>query len=204
LEFPDAFIKTLPRLEFSDHHPILICPFGNDVNKAPRRFRFENAWHLHANYKDMVKSCWTEGDSVVRNLKSLQSEFKKWNCSTFNQVLHQKRRLEARIGGIQSKIAIRRTSYGLRRIEEKLQHELSDILKQEEIMWFQRSRAKWLKDGDRNTRYYHLKTTHRHKRNNIVMLRMASGEWVDDQQELQSMVNEYYQHLFAKPNGEWN
>jgi hypothetical protein len=33
---------------------------------------------------------------------------------------------------------------------------------------------------------------------------MASGEWVDDQQELQSMVNEYYQHLFAKPNGEWN
>jgi hypothetical protein len=172
LEFPDAFIKTLPRLEFSDHHPILICPFGNDVNKAPRRFRFENAWHLHANYKDMVKSCWTEGDSVVRNLKSLQSEFKKWNCSTFNQVLHQKRRLEARIGGIQSKIAIRRTSYGLRRIEEKLQHELSDI--------------------------------HRHKRNNIVMLRMASGEWVDDQQELQSMVNEYYQHLFAKPNGEWN
>jgi hypothetical protein len=36
------------------------------------------------------------------------------------------------------------------------------------------------------------------------MLRRASGEWVDDLQELQGMFNEYYQHLFAKPNGEWN
>ncbi|MCI32166.1 hypothetical protein A2U01_0053378, partial [Trifolium medium] len=27
LEFSKAFVRTLPRLEFSDHHPILIYPF---------------------------------------------------------------------------------------------------------------------------------------------------------------------------------
>ncbi|MCI12397.1 protein binding protein, partial [Trifolium medium] len=49
-------------------------------------------------------------------------------------------------------------SSGLRRLETKLQCELHDIMKKEELMWFQRSRAKWLSDGDRNTRYYHVKT----------------------------------------------
>jgi hypothetical protein len=46
LEFPNAFIKTLPRLDFSDHHPILICPVGNDVARVPRRFQFESAWQM--------------------------------------------------------------------------------------------------------------------------------------------------------------
>jgi hypothetical protein len=112
LEFPDAFIKTLPRLDFSDHHPILICPFGNEVNKVLRRFRFESAWHLHENYNAMVKSCWSAGNNILANLKNLQSEFKEWNFSTFNEVLRKKKRLEARICGIQTRMATRHTSYG--------------------------------------------------------------------------------------------
>ena len=42
-------------------------------------------------------------------------------------------------------------------------HDMDLVLKQEEIVWFQKSRTKWIQDGDR-TKYYHLKAINRKKR----------------------------------------
>ncbi|GAU45807.1 hypothetical protein TSUD_87100 [Trifolium subterraneum] len=113
-----------------------------------------------------------------------------------------KRKLLTRIGGIQTKIQERRVGAGLRNLEQKLQNKLAELLKQEELMWFQRSRAKWLADGDRNTLYYHLKATIRRRRNNIIMLRNSDKEWVEDPSTLHNMVTEFYKNLFSKPNEE--
>jgi hypothetical protein len=82
-------------------------------------------------------------------------------------------------------------------MEFRLQHELNTILRQEELMWYQRSRAKWLTDGDRNTKYYHLKTVNRRRRNNIVMLKDGHGQWVDDVKQLQKLANDFYRNLFT-------
>ncbi|MCH98674.1 DUF4283 domain protein [Trifolium medium] len=43
LSFPDGYVKILARVEFSDHHPILISPKDAPYIKAPRQFRFESA-----------------------------------------------------------------------------------------------------------------------------------------------------------------
>lgn len=61
------------------------------------------------------------------------------------------------------------------------------------------SRAKWLADGDRNTRYYHLKTVTRSRRrkNDILMLRDDQGQWIEDVEQLHDMVNEFYKKLFS-------
>lgn len=37
----------------------------------------------------------------------------------------------------------------------KVEASLDVVLRDEETMWFQRSRALWLKDGDRNSHFYH-------------------------------------------------
>jgi hypothetical protein len=58
-------------------------------------------------------------------------------------------------------------------------------------------------DGDRNTRYYHLKTINRRRYNNVIMLRNDFGEWVEDPVQLQSMVNNFYYDLFSKSNERW-
>jgi len=47
-------------------------------------------------------------------------------------------------------------------------------------MWFQRSQAKSFVDGDGNTRYCHLKTFNRRRKNNIFMLRDGNGNWIDN------------------------
>lgn len=96
----------------------------------------------------------------------------------------------------------RRHDGGLKSLERKLQKELCLINRQEELIWFQRSRAKWLTDGDRNTRYYHLKAITRKRKNCISMLRDANGAWTDDDAELQNMVNNFYKNLFTDNNKE--
>jgi hypothetical protein len=47
---------------------------------------------------------------------------------------------------------------------KKVSGELDELLFREEIMWKQRSRATWIKEGDQNTRYFHKKATWRQKK----------------------------------------
>ncbi|KAK8655974.1 hypothetical protein V6N13_108536 [Hibiscus sabdariffa] len=43
----------------------------------------------------------------------------------------------------------------LHELENKLKDELSEVLKQEEVLWFQWDRTEWINNDDRNTKYYH-------------------------------------------------
>lgn len=50
----------------------------------------------------------------------------------------------------------------------------------EEISWRQKSRMTWLKEGDRNTKFFHKMTTWRNSCNSMLRLKVE-GEWVHDQ-----------------------
>jgi hypothetical protein len=203
ISFPEAIVKVLPRLDFSDHHPILISLFRHFHVGGARAFRFESAWQLDKSYNDMLAACWDKNIPVHDNLQALQHNIKEWKFLSFDTVIERKKELMARIGGIQKSMYTGGNLRWLRGLEKKLQSELAEILKKEEMMWFQRSRAKWLMDGDRNTRYYHLKTINRRRYNNVIMLRNDFGEWVEDPVQLQSMVNNFYYDLFSKSNERW-
>lgn len=69
-------------------------------------------------------------------------------------------------------------------------------------MWFQRSKAKWINDGDRNTRYYHLKAINRRRKNKILMLHDSKGILVEEEEQLRGMVNNFYQDIFRAEAGD--
>jgi hypothetical protein len=197
LGFPEAFVKVLPRVSFSDHHPLLIQLNGSgNVNRA-KYFKFESAWLLEDSYVDMLASCWNGELPIYEQLSHLPQTIKDWKYMNVEKVNNKKREILARLGGIQRKLQGGRSNRFLVHLESELQKELAHTLKAEELMWFQRSRARWLVNGDRNTRYYHLKTITRRRQNRIVMLRNLEGDWVEDEETLKQMANDFYQNLFT-------
>ena len=75
--------------------------------------------------------------------------------------------------------------------------EIEENLEKEEIYWVQRSRANWLKFGDRNTSFFHNFASARKKRNYIKRLLDDSGVWRENNEAMRSLITEYFQHLFS-------
>ncbi|KAK5836733.1 hypothetical protein PVK06_012533 [Gossypium arboreum] len=78
---------------------------------------------------------------------------------------------------------------------------LDFLYAREESYWAQRSRSKWLREGDRNIRYFHAKATGRLKKNNIAKLKDAEGKWVTNRKDISKVAKDYFVRLF-RSNGQ--
>ena len=81
---------------------------------------------------------------------------------------------------------------------KRLYNRMDELLYREEMMWLQRSRIAWLKEGDRNTKYFHRKAPWRARKNHIEKLKREDGSWSTDQKEMQGMATSYFEHLFMR------
>lgn len=75
------------------------------------------------------------------------------------------------------------------------------MLNQLEILWFQKSRVEAIRDGDRNTRYYHTSTVVRRCINRIEAPQDIHGLWLYSTDELKRMVRDYFQSLYTDDGG---
>ena len=66
----------------------------------------------------------------------------------------------------------------------------------EEIMRRQNSRKVWLKEGDRNTRFFH-KMENSHRRHNDITTLKINSVWVREGQDLQQSVANAFQTLLT-------
>ena len=78
--------------------------------------------------------------------------------------------------------------HDIRRVTDKM----NELLYHEEMMWMQRSRITWLKEGDRNTKYFQSKAVWRARKNKIRELTDSIGNVHSDFNTMSSMANEYF------------
>jgi hypothetical protein len=91
LEFPDGVVRVLPRLDFSDHHPLLICPMEVPHQTTNKQFHFESAWFLDNSYYDMLKENWKQQNSIVNNMQNVQHGITDWKLMLFDEVRRKKK-----------------------------------------------------------------------------------------------------------------
>jgi len=101
----------------------------------------------------------------------------------------------ARIEGVQRKIAQCPHSH-LLKLEFELRAELDVVLNQLEILWWQKSWMESIRDGGRNTRYYHLSTIIRHRANKIEALKDMEGNWFGEASVVKGMVRDFFVDLY--------
>ncbi|OMO81305.1 reverse transcriptase [Corchorus capsularis] len=200
LLFPEAIVKHLPRF-YSDHCPILVqCKEEIPIDSSKKPFRFQAMWLTHKEGPDYIANCWgnAEGDLMAKSA-SLVEALKTWNKEVFGNIFERKKELRARVLGVQKALA-RSASPRLIDLEQELVSEYNKILEQEELLWFQKSRVQWYKEGEKNTKLFHLSTVCRRRRNKISMLKNDDGEWVLTPASLKAMVSAYYVSLFSVDN----
>lgn len=67
-------------------------------------------------------------------------------------------------------------------------------------MWRQRTRAIWLRDGDRNTRFFHGKADQRRKTNTIKKMKDSNGNLKRGDKNYENILLDYFLELFATSN----
>lgn len=116
----------------------------------------------------------------------MQGALRSWSKKNFGYVTKEIEALRGELEEHQLDPMVERQE--IRRITDRM----DELLYREEMMWLQRSRLTWLKEGDRNTKYFHKQAVSRAPKNRIKKLKDSIGIWREDTQELQQMSRDFF------------
>lgn len=183
--------SLLPKV-LSDHSPLLLqcSQWGH---RRSSYFKFEHMWLHTEGFLDRIKGWWNSfiiqgsPDHIFAiKLKLLKSKLKDWNVSSFGQLENRKSHILNDILHLDKLVEDRILLEGELVQRAGLQMELEDIAKQKEVFWRQKSRCLWLKEGDRNTSFFH---------------KMANSNRRYNHEHFQRSLNASFIALVSKKNG---
>ena len=149
----------------SDHCVLVLS--DPKAPKLPRscRFHFETMWTKREECKEIIKAAWCSGNDlntpngIASALSACAADLKVWSSTTFGQmskVIQEKRK---KLSGL---IQLDKDG-SLGEEINQARKEVNDLLDSEEIFWGQRAKAHWLREGDKNTKFFHARASDRRK-----------------------------------------
>lgn len=135
---------------------------------------------------DKIKEWWQnysiEGtpDFVLsQKLRCLKKDITDWNRETYGKLETRKSKALDELMAIEQASENRLTTQAEKEKILSLKMELLQIAKAEEVSWRQKSRCLWLKEGDRNMKYFQRVANSRRRNNHINKL-MVGDEIIED------------------------
>eukprot|EP00253_Pinus_taeda_P015484 PITA_15484 len=191
----------------SDHWPIELH-WNRPGNSIKRPFRFEAFWFSHPKFKEFIQKAWQNCNPIEptkmarfqKKLKMLKAEIKRWNTTAFGHILKEKEQIIQEIKKTQQQIISEGRSEELAQKEQNMESKLLEREKQEEVLWRQKSRIRWLREGEKNTKFFHKSTVQRRMRNQISQVINAQGEKVETQEEIEQEFMQYFKKMSKEPN----
>ena len=191
-KYPNSCIWHLPRIS-SDHAPIL-CTMDNIPKlSGVKPFRFEPMWIQDPSFEGVVHEAWvSEEGPISAKIRRVGNDLSVWNTRTFGNVYVKKKRVLARLKGIQNYLQFNPDSIYHLNLEDTLQSEFMDILMQEEWLWLAKSRIEWINQGDTNTAFFHRSVLIKRQRSTIRSLKDNMGNIISDPSDLEALIRMFY------------
>ena len=104
LLYPEARISHLTRCH-SDHCPVLLETLPRRMNYLNRPFRFQSFWLSDPSFPRVVSQAWKRSMELPENIENFAKEAKLWNKNHFGNIFAKKRRIMARLDGVQRAMA---------------------------------------------------------------------------------------------------
>lgn len=194
--FPTAKVTHMETV--ASDHSILMLDTRPVVKKAKKRFAFDRKWLQYEEVNQVVNQAWNTRQQGSKSFK-VTKKIKECRMAllTWNKLLNGNAKED--INRIKGEIECAKQSPNGSRGQDiaiKLK-KLEAIYKKEEIFWAQKARNKWLREGDRNTAYFHAVVANRRGRNRITKIEKMTGSWCNTEQEMGEEIAKYFQHLFT-------
>lgn len=161
------------RCDSLDHSPLHIVFSGIDPSTWKRLFRFEEMWLSHLGCEEVVQATWTSvedlgfDDTILAKVEKCGTDLGGWNKDVFGSVRKELDRLKKNLVKAETEAMASGNNHRI----WQLKREIEVLLERKAIMWAQRSRVLWAKQGDRNTKYFHSCATRRYRKNMIKGIR---------------------------------
>ncbi|KAL0000485.1 hypothetical protein SO802_014266 [Lithocarpus litseifolius] len=165
-----------------------------------RPYRFEAIWLRDNRCIPVIENAWTtdtRGSEFIKLYKkqaSTRDALRKWNKEVFG-------RCQDRINSLLQEIKVvqcLQPSEENGNFESALQNELAKWLFRSETLWRQKSREIWLKLGDKNSKFFHLSTIIRRRRNHIDAIKKDDGSWITKSKQIRQLFFESYKQQYQE------
>jgi len=166
--------------------------------------RFKARWLQEDTVKEMIKAAWArakargQGPSLSEKVNEVHEELHKWDRDVLKapgkRIYDLKKELE-RLKRVPMTEANTES-------QKEIMVRLELMLEQEEIHWFQRARANWLRQGDRNTSFFHNFATKRRKKNTIKGLMDENGQRQENEIAMRNIIQNYFENIFTSEVGD--
>jgi hypothetical protein len=200
--YPGLLQRKLLRV-CSDHAPILLvsgCP-----QSGKRAFKFENMWLKEEGFVEKIRSWWdsfqffgTPSFVLAKKLKALKWEIKRWNLEEFGDVRERNKASCEELKALDRAEEGRQLSEEEKARRSQITRELETTLLQEEMSWRQKSRIRWLKEGDKCTKFFH-QVANSNRRNNSIDSLVVNGTATSDPGIISDHIVNFYDSLFTEP-----
>jgi hypothetical protein len=162
-----------------DHAPILLS--SGCTQSGKRAFKFENMWLKEEGFVVKVRGWWdsfqffgSPSFVLAKKLKALKWEIKRWNLEEFGDVREKNKASCEELKELDRTEEVRQLTEEEKDRKRQISRELEASLLQEEISWRQKSRIRWLKEGDKCTKFFH-QVANANRRNNSIESLVVNG-----------------------------
>uniref|UniRef100_A0A803N6X6 Reverse transcriptase zinc-binding domain-containing protein n=1 Tax=Chenopodium quinoa TaxID=63459 RepID=A0A803N6X6_CHEQI len=169
-----------------------------DKGRKNKLFRFEAWWLSSEECEGVVKKAWAEsrGKMAHSRLNDCATALIRWSAKTFRalrkKINEKETELQEAQGAVLDGLMLEKC--------KKLSEEINELRQMEESYWYARARANEMKDGDKNTSYFHRKACHRKIQNYIDGIYDGAGVWREDEQGIKNTDADYFVSLFSSEN----
>ncbi|KAH9784956.1 reverse transcriptase domain-containing protein [Citrus sinensis] len=166
------------------------------------RLHYEDMWSTYEACKEIIDRQWKRHDNWRSNdpvqlfkqtAKTSMAQLKSWSNEEFKGRQRRLEKLMARLKELNYSGMQHNSGEEIKRVK----NQIHNILLNEEIYWKQRSRADWLREGDKNTKYFHAKASSRKRKNKIWGIEDSQGNWMQNADEVESEFCGYFADLFT-------
>ncbi|XP_073362888.1 uncharacterized protein [Aegilops tauschii subsp. strangulata] len=179
----------------SDHIMLLLKASADPGPTGAKPRRYELFWETDGTLPEVIKEAWDAVGGVC-NLAQLRDALSKTMISLgtwgrkFGNVTRELAKSRTQLEELMHMNA---DQHDIRRVTDKM----NELLYQEEMIWLQRSRISWLKEGDRNTKFFQNKAVWRAQKNKIRQLTDSGCVVHSEFAAMSEIANNYFHEIFS-------